>query len=612
MADFSGLIGRPAEFRAFDVAAEGLERNRVRSEQLAEKANARKAASASFVKNYLDPKDYLTGTNYDPEIVSRINKALQTGADLAAKGADTASIMMALGPQVNQLGEYSTKAKLINQQIKSGVEKLKPYGGYNLAALQQEALKGAFQNPDGTMRDISTVDPNTDWISQTIQNNPEAVTTGAGLDDFVKKTPTATYSRTATTSHQGTTKNTQYDAVTPFWMDLERDDQGNVVADASGNPVGLDVVSSSIIGDDGKPILDPTTNKPFRAMDKRNFDAVMKHNPDIADFVRGQVNRSFREAGAKDIPKEGSPQWDMRARSLLYDELKTRDKSSFKVKDQERQNAQAVKIEIAKDPTALKLIEKFHDATRKDDDGGTNNSLKQFKVNPIEAIGRVFSNDPEYTAGEQKTVDGRQVIDVTSVLPGGGLKKGRGEDEVFKSIYFDPNKRSLIVEQEVKDQFGMPKKSMEEVSESTVPQFMRKIAEANGVPLTAVKSLLDKMGYAGGKFSNVGQARALNEPEPEPIDTKKMSFKDMKNLDTPEGKVVEAGERSRVNPKRYSGGAFYVEIKGSDGKTTTKNFSSREEMDKYLSTQPKKEAAPAATNTPKSSGSWRDRAKKVQ
>lgn len=119
-----------------------------------------------LLSNYLDPKDHLTGTNYDPEIVSQLNEAMQHGVELAAKGADTASIMMALGSKVNKISEYSTKAKLIDQQIKNSVTRLKPYKGYNIEALEQQAKKVAFYDETGKLKDISLVDPSEDWVSE--------------------------------------------------------------------------------------------------------------------------------------------------------------------------------------------------------------------------------------------------------------------------------------------------------------------------------------------------------------------------------------------------------------------------------------------------------------
>lgn len=345
--DLSGFVTAPQKFEGLYAASETLERRKVREDQLAQQKEGRVAANTKFLTDYLDPKDRLTGTNYDPEIVKQLQETLQEGAALAAKGANTADIMMALGPKVNKINEYSTKAKLVQQQVKSSLDKLKGYGGYNIAALEDEAKKLAFQDEKGALKDISLVDPQTDWVTEATRLKPEIVTTGAGLDEFVKKTPTATIGRSVSTSKFGRTKNVKYEATHPFWMDLKQDEKGQIATDPMGNPVGLDIVGGPIMGDDNKPMLNPTTGEPFRGLHKKQFTAIMQHNPDIADYMRGQINKYFKEAGAEKIPDEGSPQWLAMGQHLLGEELKTRDKSSFKVvEDTSKVAAPALRVEM--------------------------------------------------------------------------------------------------------------------------------------------------------------------------------------------------------------------------------------------------------------------------
>jgi hypothetical protein len=345
--DLSGFVGESQKFQGLYQAAETLERRKFRDDQLAQQKEGRVAATSKFLADYLDPKDRLTGTNYDPESVRQLQETLQEGATLASKGANTADIMMALGPRVNKINEYSTKAKLVNQQIKSSLDKLKTYGGYNVAALEDEAKKLAFQDEKGGLKDISLVDPQTDWVTEATRLKPDVVTTAAGLDELVKKTPVATISRNVVTSKMGRTKNVKYDATHPWWMDLKRDEQGEIATDPMGNPVGLDIVGGPILGDDNKPLLNPVTGEAFTGLGKKQFTAIMQHNPDIADYMRGQINKYFKDAGAEKIPDEGSPQWLAMGQHLLGEELRTRDRSSFKVlEDTSKVAAPALRVEM--------------------------------------------------------------------------------------------------------------------------------------------------------------------------------------------------------------------------------------------------------------------------
>lgn len=343
--DVSGFVTKEQDFGGLDKAADTLARQNYRRDQLAQQKEGRMAATGKFLQDYLDPKDRLTGTNYDPEIVKQLNDAMIEGADLAKKGASSAEIMMALGPKVGKINEYSQKAKLINQQIKDATGKLKGYKGYNVDAITDEAKKMAFYDADGKLKDISTVDPNTDWVTETVKVRPELVTSGAGLDDFVNRSPMKEYGSEVQTMYAGKKRNVKYDAKSPFWMDVQVDKEGNAITDKSGNPVGLDVVSEEIVGSEGKPIVDPETGKPLKALEKNRYNAIMQHNPDIADFVRGQTNKWFRDAGVKP-PEEGTVAWDNKARNVLYDELKTRDRSYFKPRDVETKAPLATRIEL--------------------------------------------------------------------------------------------------------------------------------------------------------------------------------------------------------------------------------------------------------------------------
>lgn len=522
------FIGKPQQFEGFNQAANQLERNRMRDMELQQRQESRKQATSQFLTNYLDKKDFLTGTNYDPEIVRQLQEALQQGAELAAKGANSSDIMMALGPKVNKLNQYSTKAKLIDKQIKDSLGRVKAYKGYNIDALESEAKKLAFMDENGTLRDINTIDPNTDWITETVRLKPELVTTGAGLDDFVSKTPMAEYERDITTSlAPGKTLQTKYEARHPFWMDVQRDQKGEVAIDPmTGKPIGLGVVGTEIMGDDNQPLINPETKKPYKAIDKQYFSAIMQHNPDIADYVRGQVNSHFKKAGAKEIPQEGTSQWEMMARSVLFDELNTRNKSYFKEVIKPQTSAAATKVEMYMNPKTRKALEGIANLG---DDGGNSKSLKNYKVNAVEAIGKIFNNDPEYVGGERVKVDGREVIDVTSAFPGGGLKDGRGEDYTFKNIFFDPSQRTLIVEKQEPDRFGDKKITKKIIPESQAGAFIREIAEANGVPLPAVREMLDKMGYKGGKFGDV-QQQSTQQPTQQPAQKTKSLFEKAKSF----------------------------------------------------------------------------------
>lgn len=578
--DVSGLVIKPQEFGGLYQAANTLENRRLREGHLAQQREAKQLATSKFLTDYLDPKERLTGTNYDPEIVTQLQQTLQEGAMLAAKGASTADIMMALGPKVNKINEYSTKAKLVNQQIKQSTDRLKGYGGYNLGALEDEAKKMAFYDEKGKLKDISTVDPNTDWVTQATQQRPELVTSGAGLDQFVQKTPSATYSRTAQTTYAGRSRNVKYETTHPFWEDLAQNDKGEIATDAAGNPIGLDVVGTTMVGDDNKPIINPETKQPFQVMDKGHFTAIMQHNPDVADYVRGQVNKHFKEAGAEKIPTEGSPQWEMMARSILRDELKSRSKSSFKTVDKQAETGARVKVEIAQNPEMLQDTKDYYEATRKE--GGAAKVPKTTTY--ADVLTGIMNNEPDYSNGDIVDVGGKKMVDVTPLIP--DLKYAK--DQSYKHIYKEPESNSMIFEKQNGEKLSVP--------ESKMFQFMNKHSGYNNLNPEYIRKTMEESGFEGGRFSKAkpsayqAQIQETQQKEAETRANNLQTFEsngnvtDVKNFEgqkTKDGTIKKIAKTNALNMVND----YYIEFANG----AEKKFKNKAELAKYL----KQQGAPA-------------------
>ncbi len=610
--DVSGFNVPEQNFGGLYKAADTVERQRKEDQELAQQKLGRQAATSKFLTDYLDPKDHLTGTNYDPQIVGGFQNVLQQAQQLASKGASTNDILMAIGPSVSKLNDYSTKAKLIDQQIKSSVAKLKAYPGYNPEAVESEAKKAAFYGPDGKLKDISTVDPNQDYISLVAKNNPELITSSKGLDDFVNKTPMADFSRTVATTYAGRSRNVKYEAKHPFWEDLKTDEKGNIQTDAAGNPLGLGVAGGSMIDDNGKPIVNPTTGQPFQVMDKNNFNAIMTHNPDVADYVRGQVNQHFKAAGAKQLPSEGSPQWDMMARHILHDELETRSRSTFRTVDQQKETLPAIKVELGRDPSALDALANYESAVKLKGEYSINDpSGKPIKTNAVQTIGKIFNNDPDFVQGPPTQLpSGENVIDVTESFPTEGLKTGKNEPFVPESIYWDPSKRNLIVKlrSRTKDASapgGGKDYSYKrlDVPESDAGKFMHQIAGANGVDPNKVSSILEQSGYRSAKFNNAAGSNDLNDrlkgAGNEKIEAISKSIDD-DNFDALKNLPVKDGVIQSVDNRNILGGwlrdRYAIDVKTPTGKIRTIPFKDKDAFKDYIkgestiSVPPKKEA----------------------
>lgn len=599
--DLRGFDNQPLDTSGLDRLSNTLHQQRQEQRQnmldqrrLQEEQEGKRAATSKFLTNYLDPKDHLTGTAYDPQIVSGLQDLLQQGEQLASKGADQNSILMALGPQVSKLNQYSTTAKLISQNIKNSVSKIagtNKYIGYDADALTQQALKQAFYGPDGKLKDISSIDPNEDYVSMATKNAPELVTTGKGLDDFVAKTPMNENSMNGTTAYAGRSKQSSFDAKFHDWMTPAKDENGNISTDENGMPLPMTVKGTPMLDDKNQPIINSQTGKPYIALDKNYFNLIMQHNPDVADFIRGQVKKAFADAGAKEQPAEHSPQWDMMARHVLADELQTRDHSILKIRNTEKETSPAIKIELGRDPNALGALANYESAVKLTGPYSYLNPKtgKEGKTNVVQAFGHILNNDADFLQGNQENVNGRNVVDVTPYMPGGGLKSGRGEDEVFKQIYYDPQKRSILVSSQPKEKDAKGNKpiSLEEVPEEKMGQFLSRIAFANGVDPATMRKQFEQMGYIGGKFKSPADygsvlSQRLKSEQNDKIDNaiKYDSWSNLNGIETPDGVIQKVvGDRWTFGGNRDQ---YAVTIKKQDGSTKTVTFPTKMELEQYL------------------------------
>ncbi len=311
-------------------AANTVERKNEREQELQRQQTARKGASATFLTNYLDPKDRLTGTNYDPEIVKGFDDLLQEGIKLVNTGADTNMVMMALAPKVSKLNEYSTKAKLVNQRLKEQLAQIPANSGYDKGRLEQQARQAAFMDDKGQLKEIDTVDPEVDYITETIKKYPDRVTTDIGIDEFVRTSPKFTNTDIVKrTNSKGGYERKKTKVTAPAWMIV--DDEGELVpryeiALENGQPQTYEFTTT-----DGK-----TKNAPIRLMDEKDFNSILSGNPAIADWVRGQV---IKANPGIDI---NSPQAKNAARAIMYDELKRRKPGGME--DVEEVKANPVKV----------------------------------------------------------------------------------------------------------------------------------------------------------------------------------------------------------------------------------------------------------------------------
>lgn len=528
--DTRGLVNQYPEWAGLYKMADNLEERNLKQQALSAQQAGKRGAAGTFLQNYLDPKDYLSGTAFDPMILQGLQEAMQKGSQLAIAGADSPTLMMALGPMVNRLTKYSSNAKNINKQIDETIANMKAdkQEGYDWAALQKTAREMAFYKPGllGQMElDPDKADPSVNWVAKALEESPEKVTTAEAFDLYAKNaqmtknlvdvTDADRFNNTFRSKVQTVAQNylrPEIDKKTgkisgfvPHYQNALEGDQDmlHTFMDESGNPV----------------------KTPIRLLDKGIFESL---RPGQINYLRGKVKASLQEHEKRTGEKISmdSPKAKLLARAFAYDELNmpTRKATNIEFVQKENQSPQQTTLNVHMTPEYLaseRAIAAQRKQGRMDVTGGD--------LNAVQSIGAIFNGEADYISGDLINKHNKKVIDVTSRMPGGGLKTGRGEDFDYKGIYFDPFNRTLILEKETKDKIGQKIITPETITESQIGPFLAKIAEANGVNYTQVRKLLDEMGYSAGKFRKAKDLSPMLEFEKRKAEK---SWKDVYNKPT--------------------------------------------------------------------------------
>jgi hypothetical protein len=554
--------------------------------------------AGNFLKDYLNPEHYLTGSEYDPVVSTKLQALMTKGAKMAEEGADAPALLMGLGPGVSEVNQYVTKAKVINKQIDTTIAGMKEnkMQGYDYAKLRDAALKGAFHKKDPTtgqdigLNEASDVDPSTNWVMKAIQDKPGELTTAGDFDAFARESPKQRTLADITqyTKSGGLTKNRVH-LTGQNWLVPETDEKGattGLVPQYDHANDGGQVLEHTFTDSTGKQ-----TKAPIRLLDEGVFDNMMAQKPGAADYIKGLVSKHLNEynAGSDSKIEMGSPHAKLVARALAYDELNRRaDKGIEHVEVLDKPSAAQVQVRVfgGKEQQAYDRTKGSIEAK---EDMGVGPAAK---VNTVDAFTKVFNNDPDYNDGPATTVGGRNVVDITAKMPKAGVKFGKAAGDIYTHVYRDVANNSLILTK--KD------KTTQEVPAGKAKEFLSSIAEANGVPLKYVDKGLAKGGFSNGQFTKAASADDLQKN----IDDKAVKAhaarvgtgidellktgksKSLIELPSPDGTVSAVKKNSKWNPfsKKFS-----IISKDASGKEIDKDFDTKEEMTEYLS-----KSAPAA------------------
>lgn len=526
--DLSGFTQQPEQWAGLYHASDQLEKRKLRQDQLDLQKQSKRAAAGTFLQNYLDPKDLMTGTAYDPMIVQGLQAAQQQGAQLAAAGADAPTLMMALGPMVNKLTQYSTNAKTINKQVDDQIKLMRESGltGYDYSAIKDLALKKAFykQGANGQeMVDPGEIDPNANYIQKAIEEHPDKVTTAAGLDLFAKNSPMQkTLDNQVTYSPLGEMNKSLVHLIGQNWLVPEREKNGHISGLVPKHDIALEGTNPlmhNFTDENGK-----VTKAPVRLLSEDVFDDMMNRRPDIADYLRGVVKQhsaEYTDPGGKPIDLN-SPRAKLISRAIAYDELNNRKAPSVEhVTVNDKPSQAQVNLNIQSTDKYLQNVEDKAAAAKR----GRASVLtpaeqaKLAKRNVVQVFGDIYNGKEDLSQNEKPTINGNlistdgkpravnnyKVVDITSSMPGGVLKAGAGAGFKYGRVYFHPEDKTVVIEKKTGPS-GNQNTQFIEYPEDKFARLMNNVAEPNKVNKTSVPKELENIGYRGGKFGGKNPA----------------------------------------------------------------------------------------------------------
>ena len=610
-----GFGGDPGQ--ALGNVANRLYMRNYQQQRLALQAEAKRQQSGQFLERFLDPKQYLSGTAYDPMIVSSINEALQKGAEMAEQGADIPTMIMGLGSYTNRINDYSNKAKLISKQVDDTIAKLKETGakGYDYAAMKDQALRQAFHKFDAStgedqgLQDIGNVDPSRNYVMETLQQRPDMVTNAADIDEFAKNTEKTerTIDNTTIGANMRPYKH-KVSFVGQNYLVPEYDKQGRyqeAVPKYETATDGENAITHTFVDANGNE-----TKAPVRLLANDIFDDLTQRKG-VGDYIRGQVMKHIREynqANGSNIDLD-SPQAHLVARAIAYDALKNRRNGALKQTDQEGRPSSA---EVNLHFLGGKYQQAYDTRMGRGDaeyelgvEGKLPKKGKDPKISTIDALHEIGNNNPDYLDEDPEEHNGKAVIDVLSQLPKGQLKYGPAKFQSYKHVYYDPQDHSFTL---LKNDKTSPEQT---IQEKDFPKFVHSVAALNGGATADVPKSLNKYGYANGKFAKAGDAPDLapalqerrqtlvnNALGAETEEQRSRSLKDSK-IRIPEGIVTGYKERTGIYSLWNSN--YQLQYKKPNGETDVKGFKSMEAMEHYLknastlkSSKPAEATQPAA------------------
>ena len=344
-----------------------LEQNRLRQEQEKQAAAGRKAASDKYFANYLDPKEWFTGTVADGVIHNMIGEALGQAFKLSADGASDNQIFTAISPIVNRANEYSAKAKNIQLQKKQALDIVGKRKGVDVIKFSNEFDDEVFMETDPItgvkkMRDLSLIDPSQNYADKVLSTRD--VFNTEGFDEFISKSKSVTGNlSTKLTDAKKGMRAVKLSVTAPEYMEpvivngvfQQRFQPRHEVFTDNGEVVEepeFDIDGNPVIGSNGKQ-----SKTPVKMVTKDDWGPLLR-NPGTGAYLRQEVKKYANKLGVD----PAGPQAEHFGRALAWKLIDQSTQSRGTYSEAVEQKAQPIIINnnsgtTSKTPTQIDLRE---------------------------------------------------------------------------------------------------------------------------------------------------------------------------------------------------------------------------------------------------------------
>ena len=330
--DVSGFTTPEQSFQGLFHLAHDMRDDTARAERTQREERARKATSGKFLTDYLDPTQYLTGTNYDPLRAQKLAEIMNEGVGLInTEGVDNNMLMMALAPKVNRLIQEGETIKAVDAQRKQALSMLKDQKGINQQRFNDAFKDYVFYETDEKtgqkkLKDITQLDPGQNFADEVLRT--QDVYDPTGFDEFVQKSgKEARQKSVKMTGAKGGMTAKDIDYTSPSWMQPEED--------ARGVFTGEFVPEYEVAIRDGKPAMGQfgKTTAPVRMLSKEIWERSLPVSAKA--FAIQEAKKAAKEQG---IPVS-DPRVEDYARAIAYDYAKASGKqfSTFKERVQQKE-----------------------------------------------------------------------------------------------------------------------------------------------------------------------------------------------------------------------------------------------------------------------------------